>query len=225
MTWRTSTDPPNSKTGQSIASSVASWSEVASMTRLPVTRSFDSAYGPSVTVRFLPRIVLPVSSSGCPPEWRPAFASSPAHAYHLRRCASISVGERLGISGAPPRKMSMYLGIVSTSRSLVSTRASRTKDAARTGHTPLRLQMRIRATPPRDHSDTSATRRASPTGRDETARAGRHGSGLLYWSADSGITSAWRRRRAAQARGVPSRDRSSAWGARYVFVWRHETVE
>src|SRR5206468_8956737 len=53
-TGRTSTDPPNSNTGQPRATSTASSIDDASITRLPVTRSFDSAYGPSVTTRSWP---------------------------------------------------------------------------------------------------------------------------------------------------------------------------
>src|SRR5262249_10351724 len=83
----------------------------ASITRLPVTRSLDSAYGPSVTTRSRPRIVLPPSSSGYPPMWRPALASASAHAYHFFKCACIAVGERPGISGAPPRKTYMNFGM------------------------------------------------------------------------------------------------------------------
>ena len=50
-TGRTSTEPPNSYVGHVRATSTASSRETASTIKLPVTRSFDSAYGPSVTTR------------------------------------------------------------------------------------------------------------------------------------------------------------------------------
>src|SRR5919108_2858060 len=78
------------------------------MISAPVTRSFDSAYGPSVTTRSGPRTALPRLSRGVPTLPRPWRASSSAHAYHLFRCAWSTEGETSSRDTAPPRKISMY---------------------------------------------------------------------------------------------------------------------
>src|SRR5919108_216240 len=78
------------------------------MISAPVTRSFDSAYGPSVTTRSGPRTALPRLSRGVPTLPRPWRASSSAHAYHFFRCAWSTEGETSSRDTAPPRKISMY---------------------------------------------------------------------------------------------------------------------
>src|SRR6516165_12602201 len=84
MTGRTSTEPPTSNTGQPFEISTACARSLASIRLKPPTRSLASAYGPSVTIFWLPLTTMPALSSGCPSSLRWPFApSSLNHAVHF----------------------------------------------------------------------------------------------------------------------------------------------
>src|ERR671923_2120470 len=86
----------------------------------PVTRSFDSAYGPSVTIRSWPPTDLPPFSSAVPRLLvRPCRASSSDHLYHFSTCAWSTDGETSSWDTAPPRKISMYLALGSSAGPVV----------------------------------------------------------------------------------------------------------
>src|SRR3984957_17203176 len=70
---------------------------------IPETRSFASAYGPSVTAFADPRTTVPpFSSGGGPTSAWPAFTSPPTHAAHFARWAPISAGGGGGCPTIPP---------------------------------------------------------------------------------------------------------------------------
>src|SRR5208282_3393095 len=87
MTGRTSTEPPTSRIGQPLEISTACARSLASIRLKPPTRSLASAYGPSVTIFWLPLTTMPALSSGCPSSARWPFApSSLNHAAHFCSC-------------------------------------------------------------------------------------------------------------------------------------------
>src|ERR1700722_7250446 len=109
--------------------------------RIPETRSFASAYGPSVTAFADPRTTFPPLSSGPGPisAW-PAFTRPPTHSVHLARWAPISAG---GGGGCRPD-------------------STPSKQEHELGHgVPLLPKLNARATPAPDTAESETTTKAA----------------------------------------------------------------